>query len=52
MPENLKAITEHEIDEIVGTMSGMFDMSAEQEQFYKSELTEFADFIVKLITEA
>lgn len=51
MPENLKAITEHEIDEIVGTMSGMLGMSEEQEQFFKNELTEFTDFIVKLITE-
>ncbi|WP_022764041.1 hypothetical protein [Butyrivibrio sp. XPD2006] len=38
MPENLKAITNHEIDEIVGTMSGMFDMPHEQEQFLKGEL--------------
>ncbi len=51
MPENLKTITNHEIAEIVGTMGGMFDMSEEQEQFWKGELEEFAEFIAKLVTE-
>lgn len=51
MPENLKDLSNHEIDEIVGTISGWFDMTTEQEQFLKNELVEFADFIAKLLTE-
>lgn len=51
MPEVLKDVTNHEIEEIVGTISGMCDMSHEQEQFLKDELMEFADFIAKLVTE-
>lgn len=51
MPELLKALTIHEIDEIIGTISGMCDMTHEQEQFLKKELEDFADFIAKLIEE-
>ena len=49
MPENLKDITSFEIGEIVGTMGGMFDMSEEQEHFWKSELTELTNKLAKLI---
>lgn len=51
MTEKFKAIAHHEIDEIVGMMSGMFDMTKEQENFYKGELLEFADLIATAIKE-
>ena len=51
MSKNLKNLINNEIADLVGTMSGMFDMSEEQENFYKGELLEFADLIATSKTE-
>lgn len=51
MSKNLKNLINNEIADLVGTMSGMFDMSEEQENFYKDELVGLANLLSISIKE-